>query len=118
MIVLNGVFLQTLAEMKETLAHEYGHHWTLSYWAVESNADYAAERLAKSYYRRRGLSVESCRHDYGSINDEWDRCDKEILAEDYRALFAPHPYNKDHAMIDRYGAPDAGVERYIRSLRS
>jgi len=30
-IVLNATYLLTLEQMKKTLAHEFGHHWTLGY---------------------------------------------------------------------------------------
>ncbi|MFM6896756.1 MAG: hypothetical protein ACKPKF_05425, partial [Microcystis panniformis] len=100
-IRLNSLALGTIEQLKRTLAHEYGHHWTLSYLAVHHNLRIYEERLPRTYYKIRGLSEEHCIYSPQQIRtfEDWMRCDKEIIAEDYRVLFSPHPHNQDHRMV-------------------
>jgi len=101
-IYLNSLVLGTIEQLKRTLAHEYGHHWTLSYLAVHHNLRIYKERLPRTYYKIRGLSEEHCVYTPGQSKasyEDWMRCDKEIIAEDYRVLFSPHPHNQDHQMV-------------------
>lgn len=100
-IRLNSLVLGTIEQLQRTLAHEYGHHWTLSYLAVHHNLRIYKERLPRTYYKIRGLSEEHCIYSPQQIRtfEDWMRCDKEIIAEDYRVLFSPHPHNQDHQMV-------------------
>lgn len=100
-IRLNYRVLGTIEQLQRTLAHEYGHHWTLSYLAVHHNLRIYEERLPRTYYKIRGLSEEHCIYSPQQIRtfEDWMRCDKEIIAEDYRVLFSPHPHNQDHQMV-------------------
>jgi hypothetical protein len=101
-IYLNSLVLGTIEQLKRTLAHEYGHHWTLSYLAVVHSLQVYNERLPRTYYKIRGLSEEHCVYTPGQSKasyEDWMRCDKEIIAEDYRVLFSPHPHNQDHRMV-------------------
>ena len=55
-IVLNVFFLRNLKQLKRSFAHEYGHHWTLSYYVVSQNIhDLNRARLPDEYYSKRGL---------------------------------------------------------------
>ena len=100
-IRLNSLVLGTIEQLKLTLAHEYGHHWTLSYLAVHHNLRIYKERLPRTYYKIRRLSEEHCVYtpEQSKAYEDWMRCDKEIIAEDYRVLFSPHPHNQDHQMV-------------------
>jgi hypothetical protein len=115
-IVLNYFYLKTMDSLMRTLAHEYGHHWTLSYLAINQGID-ISQKLPHRYYQLRSLNPANYSHDYSM---GWNRCDREIIAEDYRVLFAPSPYNQDHKMVDDpnddLSLPDQSVENYIRSL--
>lgn len=109
---------QLIVELKEILAHEYGHHWTLIHF-LESQymINYLGDPLPETYYRIRNISTHNFAPDYSR---SWEWCDKEVIAEDYRILFAPAPYNQDHQMICDYGLdlsyPDVDVKSYIQSL--
>lgn len=115
----------SLARLKETLAHEYGHHWTLLHCIqkyglpIQCMNDIFNHPLPKSYYKVRGLNYQDYSPNYAF---EWHRCDKEIIAEDYRILFAPEPHNKDHQCIIRIGkdldTPSEKVEHFIRNLNT
>jgi hypothetical protein len=115
-IVLNHFYLKTIKSLMRTLAHEYGHHWTLSYLAINQGID-MSQQLPHEYYQLRLLKPENYSHDYSM---GWNRCDREIIAEDYRVLFAPPPHNQDHKMVagsnDDLILPDLSIENYIRSL--
>jgi hypothetical protein len=107
-----------LIELKKVLAHEYGHHWTLVYlYASQRMTDYFYERLPAEYYALRDLSQDHYACDYSL---EWHRCDKEIIAEDYRVLFAPHPCDQNHRMVEhpvlQLESPNQAVADYIQSL--
>ena len=123
-IVLNYFYVkgfprkQRLREIKKTLAHEYGHHWPLSYLLVNGQlTNIWEERLPEVYYQLRKLDPQSCACDY---SQGWSRCDKEILAEDYRVLFAPAPYNEHHRMVmsnpGTLRFPDEAIKHYIKGL--
>jgi hypothetical protein len=115
-IVLNYFYLKSINSLKRTLAHEYGHHWTLSYMAINRGID-MSQQLPREYYRLRALNAERYFHDY---SNGWNRCDREIIAEDYRVLFAPSPHNQNHKMVANpngdLSLPDLSVEEYIKSL--
>jgi hypothetical protein len=111
-IVLNYFYLKTLDSLKTTLAHEYGHHWTLTYMAIARGV-YDQQRLPADYYQLRNLDPLSYTHDYTM---GWNRCDREVIAEDYRVLFAPDPHNSAHKMVTHVSMPDENVERYIADL--
>ncbi|MDJ0536160.1 MAG: hypothetical protein QNJ70_27335 [Xenococcaceae cyanobacterium MO_207.B15] len=113
----------SLGLLKETLAHEYGHHWTLLHCikryglSIQSMDDLFNYRLPEDYYQVRGLNYQDYFPDYSF---QWHRCDKEIIAEDYRILFAPEPHNENHQCIIEIGedleSPNGEVERFIRNL--
>jgi hypothetical protein len=116
-IVLNASFLLTLDDLKETLAHEYGHHWTLSYLAINQQIRVFEQRLPEEYYEHRSLNktdtvyhINECSQNYF-----WTQCDKEIIAEDYRVLFTPS--NQDHCMVnDTLPYPNQATRQYIENL--
>lgn len=115
-IVLNYFYLKNIKSLKRTLAHEYGHHWTLSYLAINQGID-MSQQLPHDYYQLRTLNPEEYSHDYSM---GWNRCDREIIAEDYRILFAPSPHNQDHKIVANSNGdlplPNFSIENYIRSL--
>jgi hypothetical protein len=116
-IVLNQYYLKSLAQLKRTLAHEYGHHWTISYLAVNQGIT-REQRLPYEYYTLRNMNKIQYAHDYRM---GWDKCDREVIAEDYRVLFAPSPYDEDHRIV-RYNPslsfPDNRVKEYIFNLQN
>ncbi len=124
-VVLNYYYVKTLDpakaldEFKKVLAHEYGHHWTLSYLVVNHQYDVWRELMPEQYYRLRQLNRQDCTHDYSK---GWHCCDKEVIAEDYRVLFAPNPYNNNHQIVDHFGdgfqLPNQGVRQYIEDLQN
>jgi len=119
-IILNNYYLKTIEAMKEVLAHEYGHHWTLSYALVyQKIIDIWKERMPKEYYQCRGLNEKDYACDYSKT---WYRCDKEIIAEDYRVLFAPAPYNENHRIVNADDSqlimPSMQVKDYIQNLQN
>jgi hypothetical protein len=111
-IVLNTYYLKTIAQMERTLAHEFGHHWTIGYlmdrWEMIGWFDEPAPRL---YYRIRGLDPDDFAKDYSK---GWTYCDKEVLAEDYKYKFSP--YGDGHRMAHIVSNPTAEVGDYIRTL--
>lgn len=128
-IVLNYNYNLTIEDAKRTLAHEYGHHWTIFYclrnhWnnKLVNNHPNSYPRLPNSYYLLRGLSDNDYCHDYSK---DWHFCDKEVIAEDYRILFAPTPHNQDHEIIEILttnnlpviSLPDGSVKTYIEKLK-
>lgn len=111
-IILNSYYLKTVEEMKKTLAHEFGHHWTLgSLMDRHEMIGWFDERAPWLYYRIRGLDPENFAKDYSK---GWANCDKEVLAEDYKYLFSP--YRGSHRMSGQVGNPTTEVEEYIRWL--
>jgi hypothetical protein len=110
-IVLNSFYLKTLDQFKRTLAHEYGHHWTLGNILSRMELGVEKERLPLDYYRKRGLSLNDIAPDYSK---GWSCCDKEILAEDYKYYFTP--YTNAHRMKSLVGDPSKEVKLYIWSL--
>ena len=121
-VVLNYYYVKTLPPpsrldfLKEVLAHEYGHHWTLSYLLLKQHIiDLWNERMPIQYYQVRGLNHLDHVCDY---SQGWHRCDKEIIAEDYRVLFSPAPYNGNHRMVGNIviALPSQQVRNYIENL--
>ena len=116
-IHLNYFYLKTIEALKETLAHEYGHHWTLLYCALNRGYNPYQDRLPEDYYNIRCLNAAVYSHD----GRNWCHCDKEIIAEDYRFLFAPSPYNGEHDIITScdctsLSLPDDTIKTYISDL--
>jgi len=111
-----------LDKLKEVLAHEYGHHWTLSYLLVKKIiGNFADERLPQKYYKLRGLNKRKYTSYPASPSfDSWCLCDKEVIAEDYRILFASTPYNQNHKMVlhSKLAAPNEDIKNYIKNLPS
>lgn len=116
-IVLNAYYLKTLAELKQTLAHEYGHHWTLCYLVLNRKFNIYTDRIPKRYYALRGLDPTEYQINYTN-RQEWKRCDREVLAEDYRACFAPRPHNLDHQMVPPLLNPSPRIKTYIKNLQN
>ncbi|MEC4817860.1 MAG: hypothetical protein SAK29_32005 [Scytonema sp. PMC 1069.18] len=131
LIILNYAYhdisgtLTSLDQLKETLAHEYGHHWTLLYCIlnhgllIECMDDVFTHRLPDAYYRIRDLNYQEYYPSYSPGG--WHRCDKEIVAEDYRVLFAPYPYNQEHKIvthpkINTLAFPNEETKEYIATL--
>ena len=111
-IVLNAYYLKTVEQMEKTLAHEYGHHWTLGYFMDRHEMiGWFNERAPWLYYRIRGLDPDKFAKDYSK---GWSYCDKEVLAEDYKYFFSP--YKGAHRMQNLVGNPTAEVKDYIRAL--
>ncbi len=117
-IDLNSYYLKTIDQLKKTLAHEYGHHWTLLYYALNYGLRVDEEKLPYEYYEIRGLNYDDFYHD---DSHGWERCDKEIIAEDYRILLSPFPYNQQHdfeTLIPNFVPPIREVENYIINLEN
>ncbi|MCC5611152.1 hypothetical protein LC612_31455 [Nostoc sp. CHAB 5834] len=128
-IRLNYQYLKTLDDLKETLAHEYGHHWSIincirHHWPNFMATEKVTERmLPEAYFKVRELDSQQYYPDY---EGGWHLCDKEIIAEDYRVLFAPSPYNENHAIIEKIRKqklghniielPSESVKNYISCL--
>jgi hypothetical protein len=111
-IILNSFYLKTVEQMERTLAHEFGHHWTLSYFMERHEMKgWFNESAPRLYYRIRGLDPASFAKDYSK---GWSYCDKEVLAEDYKHLFSPH--KGAHRMKSIVGNPITEVQDYIRAL--
>jgi hypothetical protein len=106
-IVLNASYLLTLKQMKRTLAHEFGHHWTLGHM-LESLEKPLSERAPMEYYRMRGLNFQDFAPDYSK---GWSHCDKEVLAEDYKYFFSP--FKGEHRMKNMVGNPSDEVNARI-----
>jgi hypothetical protein len=120
-IGLNLFYLRTLDELKQTFSHEYGHHWTLSYFAKSNNIESLESlnevRLPREYYIERGLNCALYNPGYKSDDDSWFFTDKEVIAEDYRVLFSP--YGDEHKMdndINKLGKPSVNVADFIWNL--
>ncbi len=111
-IILNAHYLLTVEQMEKTLAHEFGHHWTLCYYMVRHEMiGWFTEEAPWLYYRIRGLDPTQFAKDYSK---GWSNCDKEVLAEDYKYLFSP--YKGMHRMKLLVGNPTTEVNDYIRAL--
>lgn len=91
-------------EIKTTLAHEMGHHLTIGHTLrgiyqltneIVDLADFENLRLPELYYTLRGLDEKCIFPNYRPF---WHRCDKEIIAEDYRACFNL-TYNQPHQCV-------------------
>jgi hypothetical protein len=111
-IVLNATYLKTIEQMKRTLAHEFGHHWTMGYMldALEL-APWWENRAPLDYYRMRGLNLENFAPDYSK---DWSHCDKEVLAEDYKYFFSP--FSGEHRMKNLVGNPSEEVKAKILDM--
>jgi hypothetical protein len=114
-IVLNYFYLKTLSALKTTLAHEYGHHWTLCYAIVNGGFNFSRDRIPDPYYELRGLTSDYHRGSYRNLA-EWKLCDREVIAEDYRVLFAPAAQAQTHGMVPPLALPSDKVRAYIQGL--
>lgn len=113
-IVLNAAYLSTVEQMEETLAHEYGHNWTLGYLTTQGRINpWDENRVPWRYYRIRRMKSNDFAPDY---SQGWQHCDKEVLAEDYRCLFTP--YKDEHAMDRAIGCPSTEVKDYLNRFGS
>lgn len=111
-IILNSFYLKTVEQMERTLAHEYGHHWTL-YYSMDryEMVGWFNEPAPRLYYRIRGLDPQKFAKDY---TKGWSHCDKEVLAEDYKYLFSP--YTGAHRMKNSVGNPITEVRDFIDNI--
>jgi hypothetical protein len=113
-IVLNATYLLTVEQMEKTLAHEFGHHWTLGYLMTKHETpSWFGHRAPFLYYRIRGLDPDSFAPDYSK---GWINCDKEVMAEDYKYRFSP--YKGEHRMAHMVGNPSSEVKIYFENLGS
>jgi hypothetical protein len=111
-IILNAYYLLTVEQMEKTLAHEFGHHWTLGYLMVKyETPSWFGDRAPYLYYRIRGLDPDDFAKDYSK---GWHYCDKEVLAEDYKYRFSP--YTGEHRMENVVGNPSTEVRTYLWDL--
>lgn len=111
-IVLNAHYLLTVTQMERTLAHEFGHHWTLGYlMAKYEMPSWFGDRAPYLYYRLRGLDPDAFAQDYSM---GWYNCDKEVLAEDYKYRFSP--YTGAHRMANQVGNPSTEISAYLWNL--
>jgi hypothetical protein len=96
------------ADIAKTLAHEYGHHYTIYYFMQDDGAVRSSE-----YYELRGFKDydhEIFYHDNSSYyeNHMWDVY--EIAAEDYVQLLGSPSARLTNTFMDNRDAVDAGVE--------
>ncbi len=99
-----------LEYLEMTLAHEYGHHFSLYNKWLTYQIPYSA-RFPDSYYQARPLSMTTTAPDYSK---GWANCDAEIVAEDYKYLFSPF---KNQQMAATYGYPsDPGTRNWFLSF--
>jgi hypothetical protein len=107
-IVLNSFYLKTLEQLKRTLAHEYGHHWTLGYQLSRLEMPFN-RRAEMEYYRMRGLNPPT---DFApNYSKGWYNSDKEIIAEDYKYHYTP--FVNEHRMKNIVGNPSTEVKGYL-----
>ncbi len=111
-IILNNSYLITLGKMKNFLAHEYGHHFTMGFIYSRTDQSIPIEEVIKPYYKIRGLSPEEYPMDgtKGYIYNIF-----EILAEDYVYFFTP--VSREHRMKDLVGYPPPEVKKFIIELK-
>lgn len=117
-----------IEELKKVLAHEYGHHWTLSHLIRNHDFNYLTDRMPPQYYQLRGLEETLYTAFYTDKSESaWYKCDKEMIAEDYKFLFAPHPYNQPHRIVEEAGAhivdlnlqhPNESVRQFIENMNT
>ncbi|MBI2304528.1 MAG: hypothetical protein HYU86_07250 [Chloroflexi bacterium] len=107
-IVLNTFFLLTLEQMEETLAHEYGHHWTLGH-LISRMGRCPDEYPPRIYNSIRGLDGR-----FAPRASQWEFRHSEVLAEDYKHHFTP--FRGTHRMVDLIGFPSSEVKDYIASM--
>ncbi len=111
-IILNAHYLLTVEQLEKTLAHEFGHHWTLGYLMIRyETPSWFGDRAPYLYYRIRGLDPSTFAADYSK---GWHNCDKEVMAEDYKYHFSP--YKWEHRMANSVGNPSTEVRDYIARL--
>jgi hypothetical protein len=111
-IILNSYYLKTVEQLEKTLAHEFGHHWTLGYLMERQDMiGWFEEHAPWLYYKVRGLDPAKFAKDYSK---GWEYCDKEVLAEDFKHLFSP--YHGTHRMNPLVGNPTTEDRDYIRTL--
>jgi hypothetical protein len=124
-IFLNAAYLTKLEDFRKVLAHEYGHHWTIIYFVKnhgfrlggmlpDRSHEIAEIPVPDEYYRIRGINRET----YPPVNKQsWVNSALEVIAEDYRVISAPSPYNKNHAMEKQLMPPGEEVRLYLASIR-
>jgi hypothetical protein len=111
-IVLNAHYLLTVEQLERTLAHEFGHHWTLGYLMTKYELpSWFGDRAPYLYYRIRKLDPNEFAPDYSK---GWHQCDKEVMAEDYKYRFSP--YLGEHRMASLVGNPSTEVRDYLWDL--
>jgi hypothetical protein len=114
-IVLNAAFNPDgdVEDFERTLAHEYGHNWTLGHLLTSGAInDARTDRAPELYYGIRRLDDKVFQPNRRVSG--WLRSDKEVLAEDYRCLLTP--YREKHRMESLVGGPSTEVGEYLRSI--
>lgn len=89
----------TVEAMAQTLAHEYGHHFTF-YYLIEKEQLRPSQWLQSQYAASRQLFRYPDAHVDGSGQYEWDVA--EILAEDYVQLFGSSNALKGHMQMNAF----------------
>lgn len=114
-IVLNTSYYKDKSEeefntnMRLIISHEYGHHYTLYHKWVDLDLPMNA-RFPDSYYIDRPLSKSDTTTD---CSTDWERCESEIVAEDYSYLYSG--YNI-HQMSNIFGLPSDKIRSWMDGL--
>jgi hypothetical protein len=106
-----------LDSLAEALSHEYSHHWTMCY-AYEYLDNPFSTRYLLPYYRARNIG-RSALIKYVDANDSYEnylRCDKEVVAEDFKYFFTPFRSNHLMADIEEIGLPNQRVEYFLSRM--
>jgi hypothetical protein len=109
-LYLKGVDSTFVAQPDATLAHEFGHVWTLYHLYLSQQNDWGG------YLRARGLEGDS------RLNSGYEWSPREIIAEDYRLLFgsADAVAQRDGHMNREIADPRTvpGLRTYLESVFS
>jgi len=97
--------------MKLILSHEYGHHYTLYHKWVDLGL-VGDSRFPDNYYTLRLLNKDSVAIDYSK---GWEKCESEIIAEDYAYFYSGYGY---HGMAATIGYPSSAVRTWLDNLKS
>jgi hypothetical protein len=111
-IVLNATYLLTVESMAEALAHNYGHHFVMTYtFGLDKRR--MADCLGTYFALRRmqAEEVNKLRKDY---SQGWPLNYFELIAEDYRCLCTP--LSGEHGMEREFGPPHFSVRWFFENL--
>jgi hypothetical protein len=110
-----GVGPDRLREIEDTLCHEYAHHWTMCYH-LDRVYNGLQHRYVMLFYHYRNMPLNTLNCHLPSVTyAEWLRCDKEVVAEDFKVQFTPC---KNHAMVNTagIGKPPPALQDYLGRL--